>query len=87
MLTSAQEQKLLARLSSALDGEINRPGLLPRRFGGAIGPWLHARHAGMGMIGPTVPAVPGALTGPTAPTAPTAPTRPTAPAMMRVPVY
>lgn len=80
MITSAQEQKLLARLSSALDSEINHTGLVPRRFGAGGPPWFGPRRAGIGFgprragmaMRPNVPAVPGALTGPAPPTPPVA---------------
>ncbi len=56
VITNAQEQQLLARLSSGLDREINRTGLLPRlrmhQFFGSRSP---------GMDVPNPPAVPGAL--------------------------
>ncbi len=66
MITSAQEQQLLARLSAMLDSQVNRPGPLPlprfgmRRFGPG-GPIAPNAPAGLGAPSavPAPPPVPG----------------------------
>ena len=81
MITSAQEQKLLGRLSSVLDAQINRKGLVPhfapgfrRRSGGRLFPSFAPQGgaSGPGATGATGPAGPA---GPAAPAGPAGPHR------------
>jgi AraC-like DNA-binding protein len=55
LITSAQEQKILSRLSSRLDTIINRKGL-PRR---AFHPGLRGPGKGFGLVHPSLPVPPG----------------------------
>ncbi|MGA2927205.1 MAG: hypothetical protein ABSG43_14625 [Solirubrobacteraceae bacterium] len=73
-ITSAQAQRLLARLSSALDSEINRTGMAPRL--GGTHQWFGARRPGIGMH--SAQPVPGAFGGAPAPAPAPAPANPVA---------
>jgi AraC-like DNA-binding protein len=85
MITSAQEQKLLGRLSSVLDAQINRKGLVPRfapgfgrHSGGRLFPSFTPQGGAYGS-GPTGPGGPAGPAGPTGPTGPAGPAGPPGP--------